>query len=469
MVHLSVILPDFTGRIISTPGVKLQLCEKLGAGAYGVVYLARDLLCSPKQPPRLYAVKCLLLHPSESEYARAQEREIFLHKNICALPNVVTLHHVITEERYQYLVMDYCPGGDLYGAIVEHGIFEGHDSGVKKAFVQLVDALHGCHENGIYHRDLKPENVMCSLDYEEVYLSDFGLATQVEISNTFGCGSSFYMSPECLGIMTRSRPYATRESDVWSLGVILTNMITGRNPWHVASPMNDEGFRQFLREGASYLYNALHISADAANILTRIFDPNPDTRITLLELREAVLDAITFFQPRHFYCCNPDPYEHLFSIMPATIPSTSTVDVDASVTPRAIDVDLNSFPVPPLDPPSIRASFDDSDSETDSGGPVTPPSETTMALPVDADIPEISLAEDTSRSGSGYEGVKVRRFTGSGILRGNRKRVFAGIGLGIGSFGSSTGSRLSRKIKQSRVGESAHRLAGVVREIKARA
>lgn len=194
MIHSSAILPNFTGHTITSGDLQYRLLKSLGAGAYGVVYLAQDL-SSPESDPCFYAVKCLLRHQTEKELAKSQEREINLHAMSSYHPNVVTLHHVIVEDFYLFLVMDYCPGGDLFGAIMDKGVYANDDAAVKKAFLQLIDAVEACHELGIYHRDLKPENILCSADYDQVYLGDFGLATQDESSETFGCGSAFYMSP----------------------------------------------------------------------------------------------------------------------------------------------------------------------------------------------------------------------------------------------------------------------------------
>ena len=100
---------------------------------------------------------------------------------------------------------------------------------------------------------------------------------------------------ECLGIYRKKSPYLTAPSDVWSLGTILCNLISGRNPWHIASPRADSGFRLYLREGPMWLYQNLPISLGAAAILGRIFDLDPSTRITLPELRDAILALDTFY------------------------------------------------------------------------------------------------------------------------------------------------------------------------------
>lgn len=194
MVVLSAILPSFVGHIVTSRRFRLRLVRTVGRGAYGVVYLAHDLT-SPSENPRTYAVKCMLKHERGSELEHVQEREMTYHRHMSDHPQITTLHEVITDSLYVYVVMDFYEGGDLFGAIIERESFYGQDAAVKKALVQLLDAVQACHEEGIYHRDLKPENVMCSNGDSEFFLCDFGLATQKSASTSFGCGSSYYMSP----------------------------------------------------------------------------------------------------------------------------------------------------------------------------------------------------------------------------------------------------------------------------------
>ena len=273
----------------------------------------------------------------------------------------------------------------------------------------------------------------------------------------------------------------------------------------MASPVQDEGFRQYLVEGAPYLQHMLPISKSASRLLSRIFDPSPSTRISLSDLRKATQAVDTFFAPTH-PLCTPlvDPYQHLFDkVLPIDntdanrmLSRRPTIEFNVPSASAVMDVHISTLPLPsssdpappPLDAPSSRRST--SGSGTDSGGPITPPSTTqnpTM-LSSEDDIPEISLADadvdansDSSSSSSSSSSClssasmdvqpssMAGRAPGRAALRGNRKRVFAGIGLGIGSLGSGTGSGLSRKLRQYRIGESAQRFVGVMRELKLRA
>ncbi|KAL7282762.1 hypothetical protein ACG7TL_004237 [Trametes sanguinea] len=293
-VQMSAVLPNFAGFTISQGAFHLRLREQLGNGAYGVVYLAEDLAPRP-HGAQYYAVKCMLRYERGSQLARQQHREIMHHRALSEHPNVVTLHAVIEEEFYIFLVMDLCDGGDLFNAIIDRATFANNDEAIRRTFLQIVDAVAASHEKGIYHRDLKPENILCSKNDEHVYLADWGLSTRTRLSVNYGCGSSFYMSPECLGVFHKKAPYACAPSDVWALGTILCNMTTGRNPWHVASPKTDQGFRLYLRQGAPWLRQQLGISAAASELLARIFTVDPEKRITVPELRTAVLAIDSFF------------------------------------------------------------------------------------------------------------------------------------------------------------------------------
>lgn len=169
---------------------RLELTGILGVGAYGVVYTAIDVLTNVP-----YAVKALNKTGLDSRQRRFQQREIQLHHEASHHPNVVSLVKIMDSEDCTFVVLEYCPEGDLFTSITEGGYYVGNDHLVKQAFLQILDAVDFCHSIGIYHRDLKPENILVTDGGRTVKLADFGLATKDEITSDFGCGSTFYMSP----------------------------------------------------------------------------------------------------------------------------------------------------------------------------------------------------------------------------------------------------------------------------------
>lgn len=298
---------------------RLQFVSVLGLGAYGVVYLARDVSASinasvasdPSSPYTgrgYYAVKCLNKTGLDARQKGFQRREIALHTLASSHPNIVSLHRVVETSSVIYVILSFCPDGDLFSMITDKSRYLGDQELIRSVFLQIVDAVAFCHKLGIYHRDLKPENILCDQGGKRVLLADFGLATTDKTSSDFGCGSTFYMSPgvfelhshvlahlnvsyslplssECQGgLFERNRPYSSMQNDIWSLGVILVNLTCGRNPWKQACP-SDETFKAYL-ENPDFLPSILPISPECNHLLKRIFCLNPANRISITELRE---------------------------------------------------------------------------------------------------------------------------------------------------------------------------------------
>ncbi|CAG8529347.1 2954_t:CDS:2 [Acaulospora colombiana] len=286
----------------------LEITHILGVGAYGVVYAAKHVLTQ-----RVYAVKCMHKANIDARQNRLHATEISLHAQLSGHPNVIGLEKVIETDDAIYLVLEYCREGDLFSMITEKGGYLGNNRLIKQVFVQILDVVQFSHYHGTYHRDLKPENILVFDGGRTVKLADFGLATTDVWSRDFGCGSTFYMSPECQGgLYKRVRGYATAPNDVWSLGVILINLTCGRNPWKQAC-LRDETFSAFLRD-PDFLKTILPLSDELNEILKDVFNLDPEQRISLEELRERVLECHSFTMSEYdTYCNKPssksvDPY-----------------------------------------------------------------------------------------------------------------------------------------------------------------
>jgi len=214
-----------------------QIEEKLGGGGMGVVYKARDLKLK-----RTVALKFLPPDLTRDEDARerfvheAQAASALDHTNICTIYEIDE-----TEEGQTFIAMAYYPGETLKKKIARGPLLL--DEALDYA-VQVAQGLERAHEQGIVHRDIKPANVMVT-ERGQVKIVDFGLAKVQDVSLTktgATLGTVMYMSPE------QARGEAVdHRADLWSLGVVLYEMLTGERPFRgdyseavIYSVMNEE-------------------------------------------------------------------------------------------------------------------------------------------------------------------------------------------------------------------------------------
>ncbi|KAJ2490810.1 Serine/threonine protein kinase [Coemansia sp. RSA 2050] len=278
----------------------LHFVKLVGQGTYGEVYYAVDRITGDN-----FAVKVLLREPAPQAAntpidrpvmdGRMLSREVALFSRVPPHENIVQMFRMMHAREQLFMVMEYCSGGDLYHHVSSNPHFKlpGNDTLIRRLFNQLISAVQHCHMHGIYHRDLKPENVLVSRDGIDIKLIDFGLATDNPLCREICCGSAQYMSPECQGgINGELSQYAAAPSDVWSLGIILINLVSGCNPWtraHISDPL----FRNYLIN-KTLMFRAINASPELRHILTRVFDVNPTTRCTLAELRVLIANCSTF-------------------------------------------------------------------------------------------------------------------------------------------------------------------------------
>ncbi|PIL29604.1 transporter [Ganoderma sinense ZZ0214-1] len=290
MSPAGLIMPDLIGYVLDG---RYELLSTLGSGSFGVVYKALDLKHNSPSDDRFRAIKIVYKANRRTYELEAVRREVELQSLVTGYPNIVGIHDAFEDENYFYLVLDLCLGGDLFQQICCRRAFAHNDEHLRRTFLQIVDAVESCHEANVFHRDLKPENILINTDGSEVFLADFGLATQRPIVDECGCGTQVYMSPEVVGQMTDRQPFDTRYADIWALGVILVNMITSRQPWCIASS-EDCCFSTWL-EDRDFLKQVFPISDGANLIIQRIFQLEPLDRISLSELRREIRELDTFF------------------------------------------------------------------------------------------------------------------------------------------------------------------------------
>ncbi|WP_054957230.1 Stk1 family PASTA domain-containing Ser/Thr kinase [Paenibacillus dakarensis] len=208
---------------------RYKILERIGGGGMALVYKAQDILLN-----RNVAIKVLrqqFVH--DEEFIRRFRREAQSAASL-SHPNVVSIYDVGQEDDIHYIVMEYVEGHNLNEIIKERAPLQ-VDEAVRIAS-QICDALDHAHHNQIIHRDIKPHNILIGRN-GRVKVTDFGIAravTSTTITQTGSVvGSVHYFSPE------HAKGVATGEkSDLYSLGIVLYQMLTARLPFLGESPIS---------------------------------------------------------------------------------------------------------------------------------------------------------------------------------------------------------------------------------------
>ncbi len=188
-----------------------ELLERVG-GNMGVVYRARQ-----RSLPREVAVK-LLLRAGAGDRARFRAEAEAMAR--LRHPHVVRILEVSRGDEPPYFTMDWCPGGTLAARVAE---FVRQPARAAAVVEQVADAVHHAHRRGLLHRDLKPANVLLDADGRPL-VADFGLAVPLDATDGRAAGTPAYMAPEQLA------GEFTVATDVFGLGAILYELLTGRPP-----------------------------------------------------------------------------------------------------------------------------------------------------------------------------------------------------------------------------------------------
>lgn len=207
---------------------RYELLELIGVGGMADIYKARDIT-----EDRIVAVKIL-----KNEFVGSEDfiRRFRNESKAIALlshPNIVKIYDVGFTEKLQFIVMEYIDGITLTEYISKQGVLKWKD--VVHFAMQILKALQHAHDRGIVHRDIKPQNVMLLSD-GTIKVMDFGIArfnreTDKTISEK-AIGSVHYISPE------QARGEVTDErSDIYSVGIMLYEMLTGKKPFDGDSPV----------------------------------------------------------------------------------------------------------------------------------------------------------------------------------------------------------------------------------------
>ncbi|SKA92376.1 serine/threonine protein kinase [Caloramator quimbayensis] len=217
---------NISGKIL---GRRYVVLEKIGEGGMALVYKARCQLLN-----RLVAIK--ILKPeftSDEEFIKKFKRESLSAASL-SHPNIVSIYDVGEEDGIYYIVMELIQGQTLKEYIKEKGKIDYRET--LKIINQVALALEHAHKNGIVHRDIKSHNILIT-DDKIVKVADFGIARASSSSTITSAdtilGSVHYLSPE-----QARGGYTDHRTDIYSLGVVMYEMLTGKLPYDAESPIS---------------------------------------------------------------------------------------------------------------------------------------------------------------------------------------------------------------------------------------
>lgn len=214
------------GKILNS---RYEIIEKIGGGGMALVYKARCQLLN-----RFVAVKVLRREfTNDTEFIKKFQRESQAAASL-SHHNIVNIYDVGNEEGIYYIVMEYVNGITLKDYVNKKKKLGAEET--LRIATQIAEALNHAHKNKIIHRDIKPHNIMINRDLE-IKVMDFGIARATTSTTLVDggdvMGSVHYFSPE-----QARGGYTDEKSDLYALGIVMYEMLTGHVPFEGSSPIN---------------------------------------------------------------------------------------------------------------------------------------------------------------------------------------------------------------------------------------
>ena len=245
------------------------LIKELGVGSFGRVLLVQHNLTQAQ-----YAIKAI----DKRNKANIQEKPYFRREIEIMYrihhPNVVKLFGHFEDNTYCYFIMEYIAGGNIYSYVPKNGIHTISTQQVASIIKDVISATYFLHHMypPIIHRDIKPENVLLG-DNMRAKLTDFGWSNymQGDFKRTTVCGTPIYLDPEMINNTGHDE-----KVDIWCIGVLLFELITGQQPWQGSDV-------QTVKYNISRLKInwPKQIDRTAADLISKILRYNPEERISL--------------------------------------------------------------------------------------------------------------------------------------------------------------------------------------------
>ena len=256
--------------------------KKLGTGTYSSVLLGKCISEKKakeiKRIDKLVAIKKINIANLSINGAKMLTTEIEIMKEIInySHPNIIKCYDVIDDIDVIYIVMEYCDGGDFSSLLIKKPIKYEY---IKYFFQQIIKAMVFLHDNKIIHRDIKPKNILILNKEKILKLADFGFAKHLDtFKRTLTvCGSPLYMAPEIY-----QKVGYTESVDVWSLGIILYEMVYGKHPLNDC--IDPKTLANFVMNDDIYIPENKYVDKSCLNLLKKMLKRKEADRITIEKL-----------------------------------------------------------------------------------------------------------------------------------------------------------------------------------------
>ncbi|KAJ0264902.1 Calcium-dependent protein kinase 27 [Hirschfeldia incana] len=266
-----------SGTILGKPLVEFnklyKLGKELGKGGFATTYTCQEISTG-----RSFACKSIpKRNLTSQEDKEAVKTEIEIMENLSGVSNIVQFHASYEDKKFVHIVMELCRGGELFDRISAHSYYSEKDAA--GIFKSIVNAVQICHSMNVIHRDLKPENFLFSSEDEEsaeLKAIDFGCSVYIKegVELKESVGSLYYIAPEVL----REERYG-KEIDIWSAGVILYLLLSGKPPF-----INDDEIKDGRIDFDSQPWPC--ISSSAKDLIKKMLNKKQKERISAANVLE---------------------------------------------------------------------------------------------------------------------------------------------------------------------------------------
>lgn len=261
---------------------RYKVIRLIGGGGMSNVYLAHDMILN-----RDVAIKVLRYDSTNEEESMRRFHREALSATSLMHPNIVSIYDVGEDGDMHYIVMEYVKGKTLKQYIKENAPLSPARS--VQIMKQLTSAISHAHENQIIHRDIKPQNILMD-ENGNVKITDFGIATSLAATSytktNSVMGTVHYLSPE-----QARGGVATKKSDIYSLGIVLYELLTGEVPFSGESPVSI-ALKHLQAETPSVRDFDASIPQSLENVILKATAKNPDHRYASVDEMAADLETV---------------------------------------------------------------------------------------------------------------------------------------------------------------------------------